>query len=274
MENQINKNKQSTPLAKTDKKPEIIDFRLFLQEEFLRRLKMNPQYSVRAYAQFFKMNSGSLSQILRGKRALGKSSIEKMAQQLNLSPDIVQQIIESHENKTKPTEPQHKAQKLEQLTMDTFTVISDWYHFAILELPKLKGFQGDSHWIAKKLSLNVTEVNAAIERLIRVNALEIDLGGVWTVKNTNLSTLSNDFSTVALRKLQTQILGQATDALANIPMEQRSQSSLTVGINKEDLETVKSMIHRFRRELNAFVESNEEKDDIYQVSLSLFPITK
>jgi transcriptional regulator with XRE-family HTH domain len=244
------------------------DFRLYLQDEFLRRIKTNPQYSLRAYAHFFDMNSGSLSQILKGQRKLSVNSITKMAQKLNLSPDMVESFKDTGKNgSTQPTQ-------VEQLTMDSFNVISDWYHFAMLELSKTQGFKSEPQWISNKLGVNVNEVNAAIERLRRVDMLRINERNEWEIKSENLSTLNNDFSTVALRKLQTQILEQAMNALENTPIEERSQTALTVSINKDDLETVKNMIHRFRRELNAFVESNSVKDEVYNISFSLYPVSK
>ncbi len=257
-------------LNKASEKPNTHwgDFRLYLQDEFLRRLKTNPQYSLRAYAQFFDMNSGSLSQILKGQRKLGVKSFAKMTQKLNLSPEMVEGFKNADSQSTKKTSP------AEQLTMDNFNIISDWYHFAMLELSKTQGFKADTQWISSKLGVNVNEVIAAIERLQRVEMLNINENNEWEIKSDNLSTLNHDFSTVALRKLQTQILNKAVNALDNIPMEERSQTALTVSINKDDLETVKNMIHRFRRELNAFVESNPVKDEVYNISFSLYPVSK
>ena len=50
----------------------------------------------------------------------------------------------------------------QQLQMDTFRVISDWYHFGILELTYLKSFKSDPRWIAK--ALGITEIEAVLFR--------------------------------------------------------------------------------------------------------------
>ena len=54
------------------------------------------------------------------------------------------------------------------MSIDKFSVISEWYHYAILELTYVSGFKADYKWIARKLSITVEEAKVAIERLIRL----------------------------------------------------------------------------------------------------------
>jgi hypothetical protein len=47
-------------------------------------------------------------------------------------------------------------------------MISDWYHFAILDLTRLDDFQPEPAWVSRKLGLTVSEVKIAVERLLRL----------------------------------------------------------------------------------------------------------
>ena len=47
------------------------------------------------------------------------------------------------------------------------------YHFAILELTRLSEFRADSRWIARVLDISVDEVNVALQRLIRLDLLDM-----------------------------------------------------------------------------------------------------
>lgn len=62
------------------------DFRLFLQEEFERRCKRNPRYSLRAFAQSLSLHHGTLSQVLRGTRPLTAKAQMKIARSLGFGP--------------------------------------------------------------------------------------------------------------------------------------------------------------------------------------------
>jgi uncharacterized protein (TIGR02147 family) len=63
------------------------------------------------------------------------------------------------------------APNYQQLSLDSFQVISDWYHYAILELTLVHDFESDCKWIASRLGLSVHVVEAAIERLKRLDLL-------------------------------------------------------------------------------------------------------
>lgn len=58
-----------------------------------------------------------------------------------------------------------------QVSIDTCSVISDWYHYAILELTYVSGFKANPNWIVKKLSITVEESKSAVERLKRLGLL-------------------------------------------------------------------------------------------------------
>lgn len=237
----------------------------YLQQEFLERLKRNPQYSLRSYAQFLGLNSGTLSQIFKGQRKMGPRMFKKLVHRLGLSPELAQKLDPSKA---------HSSDQYSQLSVDSFHVISDWYHFAILELIKTEDFQADAKWMAKRLSLTVTEVHLALERLERLQYIKKDDSRGYQVCENNLSTLSHDFTNAAFKKLQMQILTKAIEAVETIPLEQRLQTSLSIALNRDDLPKLKEMIHRFRREVNAFLESHESKQDVYHFSVSLYPVTK
>jgi hypothetical protein len=49
---------------------------------------------------------------------------------------------------------------------------------------------------------------------------------------------------------------------------------LTMAIDRRRLPEAIEMITRFRRELGLFLEQDERKTDVYQLSISLFPVTK
>lgn len=252
---------------------EAQDFRLFLQNELVRRCKANPRYSLRAFAKSLRMESSALSKILSGRRSVSPSMLLKLSQNLGLSPLEVapfkSQIVEKR-GKKKQEVVQHEFQ---QLTLDHFQVIADWYHFAILELTTTQHFQGDNRWIARKLGVSVMEVNAAVERLQRLGYLEIGPKGEWIDRSGDLTTVGNEFTAIAFRKLQAQILQGALKAMEEVPLELRDQSAMTMAIDSRLLPEAKKKIKRFRRELCSLLQKSKYRDEVYQLGVSFYPVT-
>ncbi len=60
-------------------------FRARLQCELARRCADNPHYSLRAFALDLRTDHSTLSQLLRGKRALSQGTIERLGDHLGLA---------------------------------------------------------------------------------------------------------------------------------------------------------------------------------------------
>jgi uncharacterized protein (TIGR02147 family) len=157
------------------------DFRFFLQEELVRRCKKNPRFSLRAFARTLDVEASALSKILNGKRALTKKMLHRMCDHLGIGPEEVGDYERSLPRSRAGTRKGARAAEgdFRQVSVDIFNVIADWYHYAILELLTVRDFQKSPAWIAKALGISVSEVNFALERLLRLGLLEISDDNVW-----------------------------------------------------------------------------------------------
>ncbi|MES2769146.1 MAG: TIGR02147 family protein [Bdellovibrionota bacterium] len=251
-----------------------IDFRRFLQEELFRRCDKNKSYSLRAFALALGMNHATLSSILSGKRPLTTKAIVKLAAALNLSSKETQRFIKAQDFPLKAS-TERRQREHQILSLDVFHVVADWYHDAILELTRTKNFQPDSKWIAKTLGLSRIEVQAAVDRLVRLELLEIE-NDKWTdLSRNNTTNFNNDLSSAALRKLQQKVLELSLISLQELPRTERDHTSLMVAMQRSDLPEVKERIKKFRFELVEFIERKSVKpDSVFQFAFSAFPLTK
>lgn len=258
--------------------PNTVSFKQLLQSELIRRCNKNSHYSLRAYAKSLGLSHATLSSILSGKRPLTKKSIIKLSLALNLGQSKMNFYLAElnsgqNENKTSlSAKIQHQ-----QITLDTFAAISDWYHDAILELTRVKNFIPDVRWIAKSLGISRSEARIAIERLQRLDLLEITAVGRWNdLSRNNTTNITNDITNIALKKLQNKVLQQSAEALQSMPRTKRDHTSLMVAMNDADLAAVKEKIKEFRFELVDFIERKNSKkpNAVYQFSFSVFPLTK
>lgn len=234
-------------------------FRLELEAEFVKRTRRNPAYSLRAYARQLGIGAPALSEILRGKRACGVKLRKRLAKELGLGPG-----------------PIRAGETYALIEADQFALISDWYHYAILELLKLEDFQPSTQWVARQLGLSRPLVRAAVDRLVRLGLLAIRADGKWEDRSGGASTniIDPEISSAGARQLQKQILEQALEALSETPAAQRNQTSMTMAIDPADLPYAIERIAEFRRNLCSELTRRPKKKAVYQLSISIFPVSK
>ncbi len=159
----------------------------------------------------------------------------------------------------------------QQLSVDHFEAISDWYHFAIMELTRVKGFSENSEWIAKKLGISKKESEEAVARLFRLNLLRKDAKGRVVVQDhTNIE--SHAISTIGKRNFQKQVLSKAIKAMDTIPVELRNQTSMTFACNSKMFPILVKELSKFRHKFTDKAESYGEFDQVYHLSISLYPV--
>lgn len=248
-------------------------FRRFLQEELIDRCRRNEAYSLRSFARSLDISPSSLSRLLNGQRVFSSEMIQRLGLKLGATPLEIQSFQKLNgKDELVGKFSSTKQKKFEDLSFDAFSVISDWYHYAILELTQVKGFVPDPQWIGKTLGLGAAQVNIAVERLVRLKLLKISKSGKWILLANN-TNISGELKHAAYRNLQRQVLQQALAALDLVPLELRDQSSMTMSIDTDRLEEAVKKITEFRRELCSFLESGKKKDEVFQLSISLFPVT-
>jgi uncharacterized protein (TIGR02147 family) len=232
------------------------EFRIRLREEFTRRLRVNERYSIRAFANHLKLDSSTVSQIFAGKRALSEQKIAAIYKKLGLGNNV-------DKNGDIP--------KFTVMDLDSFAVISDWYHYAILDLALLKSFKSNPKWIARKLSITEFEAEGAIGRLKRLGML-VEKNGRLVKAEKFYSNYSEGVTSAALKEYQRQVIKKALVAVDECPQDLKDITSITIAADSRKLEGAKERIKKFRRELCKYLEDGEG-DSVYHLTLQLYPVT-
>ncbi|OFZ00472.1 MAG: hypothetical protein A2Z97_12415 [Bdellovibrionales bacterium GWB1_52_6] len=159
-----------------------------------------------------------------------------------------------------------------ELSIDTYRVIADWYHAAIMELTFTNGFDSSPKAIAQELGITELEASLAIDRLIRLELME-SRNGRLVKTNLQLSTADKHLTTPALRKNQRQFLEKAIESLEDAPIERRSMTSMTMAVNESKMPEAKQLIREFNRKLCSLLESGK-RGRVYNLSIALYPLQK
>lgn len=246
------------------------DFRTFLEQELARRNSVNSNYSLRAFARDLGVDSSFLSKLLNGKRSMTVRTILSLAPRLSLPEVEIQEFIQkANDRRRRYAMSTVKAQRILELENPRLTQTMEWFHFAILELVHVKGFQANENWISEKLGISEAQAKAALEDLISSNMLYQQEGGVWKRDLVN-HTVSGKTSPRALL-IKKQIYEQA---MALLPDQIGNHSTMTVSVSEDRLAEARERIVKFRRELCNFLSEPEEKNHVYHLAISLFPVTK
>ena len=138
---------------------------------------------------------------------------------------------------------------------------------------KLTGFETTPQNISERLGLTVIKTRESLKNLLDAGLLLKTKSGFQPTENSSSSILDKPTSK-AHREQQKQILEGAMAALENVSIERRSQSSVTMAIDSNKLDKAKELIKNFRRELGRLLSESTKLDEVYQLSVSLYPVTK
>ncbi len=236
-------------------------FALRLETEFQKRKAANYRYSLRAFAKFLELDASYLSKLLKGKRPLSPA-IEKHCSKL-LGWNVPDNLPETL-TRLKDT--------YNTLDLDSFLLISEWYHYAIFELIKIKSTPWNADSVAPALSISKEQAHDALTRLERLGLIRKN-GTTFNRTQKGITTLGNKFTTTAFRALQKEILNRAISAMENIPMEMRDQTSMTLAIPSAQIPKAKQMLTRFRRHFCSSMQKQGNLDSVYHLSLSFYPVS-
>jgi uncharacterized protein (TIGR02147 family) len=260
-----------------------ITYHDLLNQEFERRKQINNAYSLRAFARDLGISAPRLSQVLNRKQGISVEAAQNLLNKLKLSDeeknwfrDSVGSLhSRSYKERTNFNEKVKRYQKKEntysEIQLEYFKVISDWHHFAILELTYLEDFKYNHEWIAAKLGISTNEVKDAIKRLLDLDLIREE--GDKLVDVFKFLATSNDIPSLSLKKFHSQLLKKALEALYEQPTNNREISSNIISIKKENLTKFKEKIRKFRKEIDEDTNNTNEKDAVYCLGIQFYELT-
>jgi len=242
-------------------------FRLLLQEELVKRCRINPSYSMRGFARDIEIDNSLLSKLLSGKRPIGKKLAFKLLEKLDLDTNTYESFLNSNIDEVDVV-------TYEQLAIDSFAIISDWHHYAILELLRIDNYKSDLKWIANSLGMSSIECRDAVERLIRVELVEQwEDGTLVDVSGGKSTNISNNMKHGALRKMQKQLLEKSIECIDKVDCEKRNNTSMTMAVDTDLLPEAIEEITKFRRNMGKLLSRGSKRDQVYNLSIALCPLS-
>lgn len=259
-------------------------YRDVLKNELKLRIQKNPSYTLRSFALRLKMQASALSEILNGKRGLSPNRAGQVADALgfqNWERQYFVSLVESMHARSKPVRDlalqkiANYQEILESpLNEDQAEVISNWWHFAIIELSRTQGFVPTPRGIARKLGIPSGTAKEAVERLIRMKVLRKSGKTIVPVTDA-LITSGHDVPSEAIRNLHRELIKKSLVAIDSQDTRKRNLSSLVFSIdttNEKTVDQLKKLIMDFNKKINKIATASNQATELYCFSTQLFSL--
>ncbi len=265
---------------------EYTDFRKFLSDRLKELKKLDNRYSLRFLSDRIGLSSKShLKMVADGSRNLSMPLASKLGRAIGLAdPEASFFTSLVRYGQAKSTAEQEAALEelrrkrkfidVHRLELDHFDYLSDPLALTLREMVTFPDFKEEPKWIMERLPMKATPkvIREAIEKLIRLGLIRRDGKGQLTVSNLHHST-GDGFKSVALKRFYENTFKQAADSLRQSP-ERRHLGGLTMAISRRSYEQIISLYKDFNAQVRAIADDDNDADQVYQLIVSLFPMTR
>lgn len=239
--------------------------REYLQDALLQGRLRNPSYSLRALAKKASLSPSALSEILNGKRKVSIDKAKSILKSLNTNPETTEFILKSISKKDLNSRAQ------QQLSIDQFYLIAEWYHFAILSLSETEDFSDSPEWISQRLNISLTLASKALERLERLGALIRNSKGKLVYSGLQLNT-PDEIAHRGLKQQHAEVLELCLQSLQTHEIQLRDFIGVTMTLDPQDIPLAKKLLREFTGRFCNRLEKGRKKE-VYRLNLQLIPLT-
>lgn len=242
-----------------------------LKEAFSEKQRVNAHYSMRAFSRDLEIDSSSLGKIMRGERAFPLKKASTIIKKLKLSP-IEEQLFNQSVGKKQASLEEIIVEEDKRFLLDEsyYKVISEWEHYAVLELFELDGFEVSLASIASKLDLTSNRAEVVVHNLLESGLLKKE-GSSFIKVNEGIKT-TEDVVSKALQVSHQETLDLGKEKLEDVDVHLRDFSSVTVAIDVEQVQEAKKIIRDFRQKMSTLFQTGN-KTEVYNLAIQLYPLS-
>ncbi|MDB5103390.1 MAG: hypothetical protein JWP91_1079, partial [Fibrobacteres bacterium] len=157
-----------------------------------------------------------------------------------------------------------------------YEYFEQWYNPVVREMLAHEGFTGEASWIARRIhpGLTVAQVERSIELLNGLGMIRKDEAtGKWLQAEPLISTPA-EVASLAVANYHRSVLKLASDSIEAFSPDERDLRAATLGIPKSAYPAIKRKMEELWREILAVSQAGGKVEEVYQVNLQVFPLTK
>ncbi len=260
------------------------NYRDFLKSAYVERRERNPRFSQRSFAKTLGLSPAGLNRILGGTKQLSLDRAVALAERLQLDERESEYfcLLVQLEHTRKPElrasllrrlKPFREQDPIQDLSVDYFKMISDWYHFAILEMIQTEGAKLTPAHVSRYLGISSIEASLAIERLQRLELIEVKEDGT-AARLANRLIFESKVPNEALRKYNRQILEKAIECLESQTQAERIVGTETFAFDPAALGDAIKLTDQYLDSMQKLARASPQRRDVYQLSVQCFRLNQ
>jgi uncharacterized protein (TIGR02147 family) len=263
----------------------FFDFREFLRarQKWLKTQK--PFFTLEYIAKKLDLKSkGHVSLILSGVKTVPEIKIERLAECFYLEGLEREFFINLVHYNQETTYRQKKAYldrmvalmrlSNKKLVPAQYRLCEKWFYPIVLEILRLHDFKEDWAALGKTVRPSITAADAkeAVQVLCSIDLVRKNAQGFFEPTDAVL-TFGEGWKSVVARNFQSQTIGMAQQALVEIAVQERDISTLTLSMGHDTFHKIQQSVQLLRKEILAMVQADGQADCVYQMNVSLFPVS-
>lgn len=267
------------------------DFREFIKAFYQMKKASRVGFSYRTFATLAGFGSPSFIQaVMDGKKNLSKSSLLKLCKAMELdenAAEYFEHIVFFSQSKTFE-EKKFYLEKIDKfhlknnpisLTPNDYQYLKEWYHPVVREMVELMGFKESPEEMSKGFLFPVTatQVKKSLEFLIGQGFIERQSDSILRKKDKTLSTgeiKENEIVAVIVRAFHKKFAELGVQSIDKIPADVRKTTNTTLSFSRTSYETALERINALRFELLELASAEKNPEEVYQLHINMFPLTK
>lgn len=269
--------------------PDILqytNYRVFLHDYYAYKKLTSAVFSLRFFASKAGLSSHAhLKLVMDGKRNITKNTVVKLIQGLGFADERAQyfeNLVFFNQAKTDKEKAFYYGKlirstpgsRLHKMDCAQFRIFTEWYHSVIREMVELVGFNPTPEWISRHLGGKISplEASESLRLLISLGLLSKTANGFRQAQN--LITTDDEVNDLLVKEYHRQMLDIAKSAIEDVPADKRDISAVTFAIRRKDFPSLKKHLQLMRKELLDFSCDAGTGEDVVQVNIQLFPLTR
>jgi uncharacterized protein (TIGR02147 family) len=262
---------------------DYLDYRSFLLDFYESQKRENSFFSYRYFSKKVGLDAGYILKILQGKLHLPEKYMDAVCTLCKFSEKerIFFKALVNFNRAKSESQIRICMEKLlslncsgkQQIDKYQYEYYQKWYYAAIRSLIGIFNFVGDYESLSRMLTPQITpgEVKKAIMLLEKLCLIWKDESGVFKLSDKFITT-GESWRSLAIKEFQRETIRLAAESLDKHKKENRNISTVTIAINKKELEEINTRITEFRNSILQLAESSSDPDCVFQLNIQLFPM--
>lgn len=259
------------------------DFRQFLRDAFESRKKEDPSFTHRAFADLAGVrNSGTLLQVIQGKRTLSDKVRETCIEVFALKPvqaEFFRLLVDYRQNRSEEKrnllfrEIQNRRAHSSFVRLNTAQVryYEDTAYALVLSACEAMEFKGNYELLSAflKPAIPLVKVKKCVKDLCDWNLLRQGPDGRFHVVSRFLeppSTLKDP-----VRFMNRDWIQQAADAILKIPAKDRHMTTSILAVSEATRSKITAVIENARAQIFELAQADTSAETVMQLSIQFFP---